>query len=184
MCIPNYRSNYDISIFNVPIRVLSRGSLVKRLNEFFAGELIVLSSSVLKCTSSCDFEEDNKSPEVVTKQIVREYKGLCINRNVYNARTDKGLAMEETSSTLLTLLSNVFEKLDNNFPALLIGNIATSKVTNKPTSLQNALGVRVRQKNRVKSLHDFGVTCSYYEKNRKSAIQSICSICCSWRCKQ
>ena len=76
---------------------------------------------------------------------------------------------EETSSTLLTLLSNDFEKLDNNFPALLIGNIATSKVTNKPPSLQIALGVRVRQKNRVKSLHDFGVTCSYDESLRIKA---------------
>ena len=80
--------------------------------------------------------------------------------------TDKGLAKEETSSTLLTLLSNVFKK---NFPALLIGNIATSKVTNKPTSLQIALGVRVRQKNMVKSLHDFGVTCSYDESLRFKA---------------
>ena len=35
--------------------LLSRASLVQRLNEFFAGELIELSSPVLKCTSSCRF---------------------------------------------------------------------------------------------------------------------------------
>ena len=140
--------------------LLSRGSLVQRLNKFFAGELIVLSSPGLanillfRSTASnvlrvVDFEEDDKSPEVVAKQIVRECKELCIDKKVYNTRIDKDLAKEETSSTLLTLLSNVSEKLDNNLPALLIGNIVTSMVTNKPTSLQIALGVQVRQKNRV-----------------------------------
>ena len=88
---------------------------------------------------------------------------------MYNTRIDKDLAKEETSSTLLTLLSNVSEKLDNNLPALLIGNIVTSMLTNKPTSLQIALGVQVRQKNRVESLHDFGVTCSYDEMLRFKA---------------
>ena len=146
---------------------LSLGSLVQRLNEFFAGELIVLSSPGLanillfRSTASnvlrvVDFEEDDKSPEVVAKQIVRECKELCIDKNVYNTRIDKDLAKEETSSTL-TLLSNISEKLDNNLPALLIGNIVTSMLTNKPTSLQIALGVQVRQKNRIESLHDFGV---------------------------
>ena len=116
-----------------------------------------------------DFEEDNKSPEVAAKQIVRECKELYVDKNVYNTRIDKDLAKEETSSTLLTLLSNVSEKLDNNLPALLIGNIVTSMLTNKPTSLQIALGVQVRQKNRVESLHDFGVTCSYDEMLRFKA---------------
>ena len=107
-----------------------RGSIVQRFNEFFTGELIMFSYPVLanilmfRSTASnvlrvVDFEE--KSPEVVAKQIVRECKGLCINRNLYNTRT----------STLLTLLSNVSEKLDNNLLALLIGNIVTSMVTNK-----------------------------------------------------
>ena len=116
-----------------------------------------------------DFEEDNKSPEVAAKQIVRECKELYVDKNVYNTRIDKDLAKEETSSRLLTLLSNVSEKLDNNLPALLIGNIVTSMLTNKPTSLQIALGVQVRQKNRVESLHDFGVTCSYDEMQRFKA---------------
>ena len=160
--------------------LLSRGSLVQRLNEFFAGELIVLSSPGLanillfRSTASnvlrvVDFEEDDKSPEVVAKQIVRECKELCIDKNVYNTRIDKDLAKEETSSTLLTLLSNVSEKLDNNLPALLIGNIVTSMLTNKPTSLQIALGVQVRQKNSIESSHDFGVTCSYDEMLRFKA---------------
>ena len=111
--------------------LLSRGSLVQRLNKFFADELIVLSSPGLanillfRSTASnvlrvVDFEEDDKSPEVVAKQIVRECKELCIDKKVYNTRIDKDLAKEETSSTLLTLLSNVSEKLDNNLPALLI----------------------------------------------------------------
>ena len=39
--------------------------------------------------------------------------------------------------------------------------ILSRMVTDKPTSLQIALGIRVRQKHRVKSLHDFGVMCSY-----------------------
>ena len=43
-----------------------------------------------------DFEEDNKSPEVATKQIVRECKELYIDKNVYNTRIDKDLAKEET----------------------------------------------------------------------------------------
>ena len=116
-----------------------------------------------------DFEEDNKSPVVAAKPIVRECKELYIDKNMYNTRIDKDLAKDETSSTLLTLLSNVSEKLDNNLPALLIGNIVKSMLTNKPTALQIALGVQVRQKNRVESLHDFGVTCSYDEMLRFKA---------------
>ena len=128
-----------------------------------------MASNVLRVV---DLEEDNKSPQVVAKQIVRECKELCISKNVYNTRIDTDLAKEETSSTLLKLLSNISNMLDNNFPALLIGNIVTSMVTNKPTSLQIGLGVQVRQKNRVESLFI----------RRNAEIQSVCSIRCNWEC--
>ena len=47
--------------------------------------------------------------------------------------------------------------------ACMVGNIATSIVTNRPTSLQIALGVLVRHRSLIEQLYDFGVTSSYDE---------------------
>ena len=45
----------------------------------------------------------------------------------------------------------------------MVGNIVTRMVTNRPTALQIALGVLVRQKSLIEQLYDFGVTSCYDE---------------------
>ncbi len=45
----------------------------------------------------------------------------------------------------------------------MIGNIITSNVTKRPTTLQIALGVLLREKSLIECFHDLGVTCSYDE---------------------
>ena len=59
--------------------------------------------------------------------------------------------------------------LHYSFPALLIANIVTANVTNRPTHLQIALGIHVREKSKIETMHDFGVTCSYSEVLRFKA---------------
>ena len=62
-----------------------------------------------------------------------------------------------------------FEKLQYSLPALLIANIVTASVTNRPTHLQIALGINVRENSQIETMHDFGVTCSYSEVLRFKA---------------
>ena len=61
------------------------------------------------------------------------------------------------------------EKLQYSLPALLIANIVTANVTNRPTHLQIALGIHVREKSKIETMHDFGVTCLYSEVLRFKA---------------
>ena len=120
-----------------------------------------------------ELDEDDKSIEVVAKQIVKECKGLCKDRTVYNARIDQSIAAAESSSTLLTLLSNMSDKFQFTLPALLIGNIVTNILTNRPTSMQIALGVQLREKSKIESFYYFGVTCSYDEVLRFKASAAL-----------
>lgn len=85
----------------------------------------------------------------------------------------KKIAAEEASPTLLSLLSNLSEKLQYSLPALLIANIVTSNVTNRPTHLQIALGIHVREKSKIETMYDFGVTCSYSEVLRFKASAAV-----------
>ena len=63
---------------------------------------------------------------------------------------------------MLTSLAKISPKLDRTLPAILIGNIITSLLTNSFTTLQIALGVLMRDyKDLVNHFYDFGITCSY-----------------------
>lgn len=67
----------------------------------------------------------------------------------------------------MELLAKLGKKLDNTLPALLIGNIITSHLTNSPTPLQLGLAVLIEHsKELLKAYHDFGITCSYDELRR------------------
>ena len=80
------------------------------------------------------------------------------------AHLDYDSASIFANSTLLNLLSCLSPKLDNTLPAVLIGNNITSVLTNHPTQLQISLAVLLRQsKELVKTMNDFGVTCTYDE---------------------
>ena len=69
--------------------------------------------------------------------------------------------VEDASPTLMRLFSMISEKSDLSLSAALMANIITSVVTNRPTSLQVALGVVTGEKSLIELLYDFGVTSSY-----------------------
>ena len=59
-------------------------------------------------------------------------------------------------------MASISTKLENTPPALLIGNIITSVLRNRPTYLQIALGVLLRDyKTILGYTYDYGITCSY-----------------------
>ena len=87
-----------------------------------------------------------------------------MDRNNYKEHLDYDSTSTFASRTVLNLLSSLSPKLDNTLPALLIGNIITSVLTNHPTQLQITLAVLLREsKELLKTMNDFGVTCTYDE---------------------
>ncbi len=73
---------------------------------------------------------------------------------------DKDNAIKSNSVTMHKLLAPVSYSL----PAILIGSIVTSVITNQTTDLQVALGVLLRDsKLIVNKIHDYHVACSYDE---------------------
>ena len=77
---------------------------------------------------------------------------------------DYDIASIFASSTLLNLLSCLSPKLDNNVPAMVIGNVITSVLTNHSAQLQIILAVLLRLfKELVNTMNDFGVTFTYDE---------------------
>lgn len=159
---------------------LSRGKLIQQLTDVFHKELMVFASpglaNIIMFRSRAsnllrlvELEEEDRSIDTIAKQIVRESKEMCSDRKLYNVRMNKALATEEASYTLLALLSSLSDKLNHTLPAILIGNMITGILTSSPTSLQVALGVQTRDKNKIECLHDYGVTCSYDEVLRFKA---------------
>ena len=79
---------------------LSRAQLNQQINDMFADDLLIFSSPGLaniilfrntasKLLRLVEEEEDDKSSELVAKQIVKECKTLSGNKSVYNTRIDK-----------------------------------------------------------------------------------------------
>ena len=110
----------------------------------------------------------------LASQILEEAKSIDIDSKSYCSRMNENIALAESSSTLMSLLSEISPKLSASLPALLIGNMVTGTVMHKPTSLQVALGACVREKHLISMLHDFSVTCSYDEvlRFKSSAVQN------------
>ena len=97
---------------------------------------------------------------------------MTFDRSKYSTRLNHENASENVSSTVLNLLAHLSPKLNNTLPALLIGSIITAVVAGYPTQLQIALAVLLRDsKELVKSMSNFGVTCTYDEllRFKKSA---------------
>ena len=164
---------------------MSRQRLIAKLSSHFADELLVLSSpgfaNIIAFQNSGtvglkvvkDDEDDlESSVGKVAKRILKECKEITHDKSQYRRYIDTNLATDSVSVTLQDLLSSVSKKLDNSLPAILIGNIVTSVVTNHPTDLQIALGVLLRDSRKtVCHMHDYRVTCSYDEllRFKKSA---------------
>lgn len=110
-----------------------------------------------------DKVDEDTNLRKLSEKIISEIKSIKNDSDRYKRRIDKTIVEENVSKTLTSLLSSIGHKLDSTPPAFLIGNIVIGIVTNKPTDLQIALGVLVREKQLLENLHDFGVTCAYDE---------------------
>ena len=155
---------------------LTRRNLMSKLSEHFGHDILVLSgagvasilsfrskaSSVLKLVAN---DEDGNDAAIlqVAKLIAAETKTLKHDKSKYQTRVSLEDSLNDASQTLLHLLSLLSTKLDSTLPAAMIGNIVTSIVTNRHTSLQVALGVKAREKSIIECLHNFLVTASYDE---------------------
>lgn len=128
----------------------------------------------LQCT---DKDDIGIHTSILASKIAKECKGNAPLKGKYRVRIDKEVAYDSVSDTLQELLEATSSKLKYpSLPALLIGNIMTSIVTNTYTPLQVALGVMLRDKKFIEALHEYNVCCSYDEMLRfkSSAAASAC----------
>ena len=107
----------------------------------------------MKLVPSDDDSDLDMSIKNVEKQIVREVKVLKSEKGHYNIQICKETTAESACDTILTLLTKISPKLDRTLPAILIGNIITSLLTNSFTSLQIALGVLMKTHLQIESYY-------------------------------
>ncbi len=154
---------------------LSRRLLIAKLSNELEPDLLVLSgigvasilvfrnqvSKYMKLVGNSENGID-QAIERLVKVVTRETKELKCDQARYDTKItlDDALA---SSPTMLRLLSRLSSKLDRSLPAAMAGNMVTCAVTNKPTRLQIALGVVIREKMNIELLHDLGITSSYNE---------------------
>ena len=164
---------------------LTRSHLVDNLCSHFDGELLILSSPgyanivAFGCQASLllnmvkeDDDDIDNSIRKIAKQVIKECKSIPLDTTNYRLNIDAQLADEAISATIKNLLTSLSTKLENTPPALLIGNIITGVLRNKPTDLQISLGVLLRDyKSILGYTYDYGMTCSYDEvlRFKKSA---------------
>ena len=99
---------------------------------------------------------------------------MVLNKNEYEQRIDKAVAKDCVSETLTALLSQISDDLSaNELPAILIGNIITSVVRKKLTSLLIDLALLVREKKLIKHLYYYKAVCSYDEVKRFKASAAV-----------
>ena len=89
-------------------------------------------------------EVDSSNIKSVAKQTVYESKAIEQDTLKYSCNIDRTDACSQCSETLFSLLFHISPELNSSLPAYLIGNIRTSAITSKFTSLQCALGVVLR----------------------------------------
>ena len=121
---------------------------MSKLSEHFGHDILVLSgagvasilsfrskaSSVLKLVAN-DEDDDDATVSKVAKLIAAETKTLKHDKSKYQTRVSLENSLDDASQTLLHLLSLLSTKLNSTLPAAMIGNIVTSIVTNRHTSL-------------------------------------------------
>ena len=93
-----------------------------------------------------DSDEDELSilTDKLAKTITSEVRDISVDKSRYNVRITKEDISKSVNSTLMDLLGKLSANMDYTLPALLIGNIVTSIISNNPTNLQIALGNLIR----------------------------------------
>ena len=110
-----------------------------------------------------DVDDDDADVRRIANIIIRGCNQRAGSKNSYDVRLSQDNATETSSPLLLQLLSALCSKLDHTNAAILIGNIITSTITNKPTTLQIVIGLLMREKAIIEQCHEFGITCTYDE---------------------
>lgn len=153
-----------------------RKHLIKELSEHFHSDLLILSApgiaNILAFRSTAgklmrvvenDTDDIESSLDKVAKRITTESLHLKKDQSTFDTRICLDDALNSCSPTLLELLSKISSQLGSTLPGGMIGNMITSIISNKPTSLLISLGVVVREKALIELLHQYGVTSTYDE---------------------
>ena len=160
---------------------LTRKQLIRYLKDSFGEELLVLSSPgvanlVVFRSKAAGFlklvpadDNDDIAVSKVGRKILQETKLLNQEKLTYPTRMCRDEALASASSTLLDLLGVISTKFEQSLQSILIGNIVTSTVTNRPTPLQVSLGIVLRDKSVIQQMNNFGVCCTYDEVRRFKA---------------
>lgn len=137
---------------------ITRKTLVQKLSKEFGDALLVLSSPgianilIFKNQASkilfVQKDDDNIETKNVAKKITQEIKNLSNDKNVYYTTINIQRAKSEVSPTLSKLLSEICGEslFETSLPSILIGNMITSCVAKRHTSLSVDLAVLIQKK--------------------------------------
>ena len=76
------------------------------------------------------------------------------NKDECTIRVDKQTGINSVSATLVSLLESLSDDPGFKLPSIVIGNIISSAVTNRPTPLQVRLGITLGLPIQEESLHN------------------------------
>lgn len=154
---------------------MTRRTLMNKIEEELKDEIIILSSPgvanilILKCKASSMFsidavdDDDDIHVKALAKKIVSEVKNIPYDKSKYKTSIGIDTVFEDVSHTLASLLSNISSSLNRTLPAAMVGNIITSCVSKRYTTLQIGLGLLARDKKLIQHLHEYSVTSTYDE---------------------
>ena len=156
---------------------LSRKQLLIEIRQYFGENVLVLSSpgiaSIIifrKQASSLlnvvKDDDDDIDFEYLGKLVRKEIDAISKQKVVFNRQIDFQIANDDVSPTINAMLKSISPKFEKSLPGVLIGNIITSVVSNRATSLQVDLGLLANKKKLVQHFFDYRVTCSPDETRR------------------
>ena len=156
---------------------LSRQQLVTELQTHFGKDILVLSSPgianivIFRTHASSllhviEEDDDDFNFNKLGKTIQKEILTIPKQKEIFNKRIDFQMAVDDTSPTLMTVLKCISPKFENSLHSVLIGNIVTSIVSNRATTLQIDLAILANKPQLVEHLYDYGITCSPDEMRR------------------
>ena len=128
--------------------------MLKKVIEHFDNEIFILQSPGIATVlvfrehapNYLKLEDDGMEDvtlclQTIAKEIVKETKSNQCSFTSYNKHIDKQAISDCVSETLLYLLAAISPKLNTALlQSLLIGNIITSILNNRPTPLQIGIG--------------------------------------------
>ena len=109
-------------------------------------------------------DEESIDFKPISKKIISDINSMPYDKNSYKQPFSFNAFLEDVSPTLSSLLEAISPKL-NRFalPSLLIGNIITSCVASRNTSLQVGAAITLQDKKLIKFFSNLKVCCAYDE---------------------